>query len=126
MVPSVAFVFYMSLFVPHLTLYGASEGLCFLIVVFPGYLHLYLFNAIVKGYTYYPESIHFDTFHVTEVIYGAFKPRKRPVFVCVIGKYNPARPDLHRSSKNICVLMFYLVFKYLSNVFQSFSDNEIC
>ena len=46
----VAFV--LSLFVPHLSS-GASGGLFFVIVVFPGYLHLYFG---ITGYVYHPIS----------------------------------------------------------------------
>ena len=38
----VAFV--LSLFVPHLFFFGASGKLCFVIVVFPGYDHLYFYS----------------------------------------------------------------------------------
>ena len=38
--PYVAFV--LSLFVPHLSFFfGASGGLCFVFLAFPGYFHLY-------------------------------------------------------------------------------------
>ena len=39
----VAYVmFVLSLFAPHLSFFGASGRLCFVIVAFPGYLHLYI------------------------------------------------------------------------------------
>ena len=42
-------VFVLSFFVPHLSIFGALRGLCFVIVAFPGYRHLH-HSYIFIGY----------------------------------------------------------------------------
>ena len=40
------FVCFLSLFVPHLSFFAVWGGLCFVIVAFPGYLHLYFYTVM--------------------------------------------------------------------------------
>ena len=45
----VAFV--LSLFIPHLSFLGASGRLCFVIVGFPEYLHIYVFDREILDWS---------------------------------------------------------------------------